>query len=422
MRYHPRHAILACPIVFVVAILLTTAPERASSAPPDGGSSKVDNDAGEIISQTDDGAASKTGEDSEESPQSDSQSPAMGVIVGACPGEGVCVLGSLWDSPAHSAGIRAGDYILAINDQSVTSPQQLRSVIAKQQSGDEVRVRVWRKGQTADTRLTLATEAQEPPNSHRAWLGVMLSRSEDDAKGIRIESVHPGSPAEDAGLRVGDRITKLGGEPIESIEDFIEDVRDFGPGSELKLSLIRDGAPELIPVVLGEVDEAPLRWMRYAFRHPMEQFEEEVQSRQRPGVGVMDEVIDDMRRQLKSLQEEMRDLRQDGKASQADEVSDDNAFSPSPQNELATTLVVQRNNDGDRRFGKYGNPNFYDNLRQRNQRQYNRYRFPRYRGIQRPYAQRYYRYGGRPYYYGGRSIYGPRYGLRIGPGFGLYWY
>ncbi len=86
----------------------------------------------------------------------------------------------------------------------------------------------------------------------------------------------------------------------------------------------------------------------------------------------------------------------------------------------------ERNRQVDRRFGKYGNPDFYDRLRE--QRYRGRYGDPRYGSFYRypgyrvPYTNRYYRYGGQPYFYGGRSIYGPRFGVRIGPRLGLYWY
>lgn len=482
MNRSPRHCLPAAPAPrFFLITLFTLVAIGYVSLPA---SALADDSEGRDKQTNSQGEDSQSEEKADPQSMADQHSPALGVMVGACPGDGVCVLGSLWGSPAHNVGIREGDYILALNDQTVNSPEELRELVRQQAAGEEVQLKLWRQGEVLDRSVTLATKATEPPNSHRAWLGVML-RSPEQGEGIVIEHVHPGSPAEDAGIQSGDRLVQLAEEEITSIEDFISDVRDYGPGSELKLTISRNGGEQLLSVVLGEVEEAPLRWMRHAFRTPIDQLEQELQSRQGPGVGVMDEVVEDLRRQLRELQRQMDEFsgqRGDARGDQQSNVeklkeerviakdatakdSDNSDRKKRRQNrkerrrsrsdrqdaaaEEATTfdranassdditLVVQRPNDRrdqrdsrgrrDRqRFGKYGNPDFYDRLNnQRNRFDYgnNRYRSyygnPRYRT---PYTNRYYRYGGRPYYYGGRALYGPRFGVRVGPNLGLYWY
>ncbi len=47
---------------------------------------------------------------------SDDDSPSLGVLVGPCPGRGVCVIATMQGSPAERNGIQADDYILAIGE------------------------------------------------------------------------------------------------------------------------------------------------------------------------------------------------------------------------------------------------------------------------------------------------------------------
>jgi serine protease Do len=49
------------------------------------------------------------------------------------------------------------------------------------------------------------------------------------------------SPAAEAGLKVGDIITKLGGKLVEDYSAFVELVTDASPGDKLTMEVIRDG-------------------------------------------------------------------------------------------------------------------------------------------------------------------------------------
>lgn len=59
--------------------------------------------------------------------------------------------------------------------------------------------------------------------------------------GVLVVQVEAGGPAAKAGVRVGDVITEAGGEPIEAPFELIHRVTRLGEGSELALSLVRDG-------------------------------------------------------------------------------------------------------------------------------------------------------------------------------------
>jgi serine protease Do len=60
--------------------------------------------------------------------------------------------------------------------------------------------------------------------------------------GLVIEGVEPGSPAEKAGLKGGDVITSVNGQPVKSGNDLVNPIATAPIGSKVKLAYIRDRA------------------------------------------------------------------------------------------------------------------------------------------------------------------------------------
>jgi Do/DeqQ family serine protease len=73
-----------------------------------------------------------------------------------------------------------------------------------------------------------------------------------DAKGVIVHSVRPNSAAAQAGLRQGDVITALNGEPVEDGNRLRNRVAGTQPGTEVKLTIIRDGKEQQLSTKLGE--------------------------------------------------------------------------------------------------------------------------------------------------------------------------
>jgi serine protease Do len=102
----------------------------------------------------------------------------------------------------------------------------------------------------------------------KAWLGVatqVLTRDIAEAldlgerTGVRVTQVYPNSSAETAGLKVGDFILALDGEPIpasrpEHFEVFPAMVRQFKIGSKVELTVVRDKEERKIQV---ELEQSP---------------------------------------------------------------------------------------------------------------------------------------------------------------------
>ena len=70
--------------------------------------------------------------------------------------------------------------------------------------------------------------------------------------GVAIAQVEPSSPAEKAGLKVGDVITAINGNPVEDVNQFRLEVAGFAPGTTVHLKVARSGQTLDIPVTLAE--------------------------------------------------------------------------------------------------------------------------------------------------------------------------
>jgi serine protease Do len=72
------------------------------------------------------------------------------------------------------------------------------------------------------------------------------------AEALLIVSVTPGSPAAAAGLMVGDILTELDGQPVESPEDLLDLLLGDRVGRPATLGLLRGGTSTRVPVTVGE--------------------------------------------------------------------------------------------------------------------------------------------------------------------------
>lgn len=70
--------------------------------------------------------------------------------------------------------------------------------------------------------------------------------------GVAIAQVEPDSPAQKAGLKVGDVITSLDGKPVDDVNSFRLAVAGFAPNTTVHLKVARNGQTLDVPVTLGE--------------------------------------------------------------------------------------------------------------------------------------------------------------------------
>lgn len=90
----------------------------------------------------------------------------------------------------------------------------------------------------------------------RPWLGAGIAEaaSEGSISGSVVEVVElfAGSPADEIGLEVGDRIVSVDGVKVDSISTLLMEVWKYEPGSEIELGVLRKFEHSSKRVVLGE--------------------------------------------------------------------------------------------------------------------------------------------------------------------------
>lgn len=70
--------------------------------------------------------------------------------------------------------------------------------------------------------------------------------------GVTVSNVVAGSPAEQAGLKVGDTITAVDGRDVKSGDDLVADIASRKPGSKAKLTYIRNGKKDSTSVTITD--------------------------------------------------------------------------------------------------------------------------------------------------------------------------
>jgi serine protease Do len=179
------------------------------------------------------------------------------------------------DSPAAKAGLKANDVITEYNGQRVEGTTQFRRLVRETPAGRPAQITVWRDGRAQSltaqlgdmsenvrTRIRAITPKDfnfrfDMPqinvfgmSSNRPMLGI---GAEDlsgqlgsyfgapDGEGILVREVNTGSPAEKAGIKAGDVITKIDGERVRTTADLREKLRDKREKKTVAVGVIRKG-------------------------------------------------------------------------------------------------------------------------------------------------------------------------------------
>lgn len=160
------------------------------------------------------------------------------------------------DSAAAKAGIQTNDVIKEIDGHEVHNQAQVLHALGAKYDGDTVTVVVARgndKKTFKDIKLggVLAVHGQ-------AILGILPMR-DDPELGVEVRYVYPKGPADTAGVKEGDRITKVGNEagplvPFSGGDGLANILANVTPGTKVKIEVQRkDKKTETLTVALGEV-------------------------------------------------------------------------------------------------------------------------------------------------------------------------
>lgn len=228
---------------------------------------------------------------------------AMGLHAGQ---RGVLVVTASEDGPAAKAGLLAseqtttvdgqevpvgGDVITGINGQSIRKMDELIAYLNDQtEVGQTVSLSLLRDGKEMSLDVTLTarpaatstpaavqSQPEQPSITRGSWLGILGAQLtpeiakamnlDETQQGVLVVQVESGSPADDAKLNAsqqevtingqtvmvgGDVITAVDGTPIASLDELRTQLQTYQPGTEIKLSILRNGESVEVAVVLAE--------------------------------------------------------------------------------------------------------------------------------------------------------------------------
>ena len=188
--------------------------------------------------------------------------------VGLADAKGAIIAEPQPGSPALAAGLKAGDIITAVNDETVDSPRDLARKIAAIDPGTNVNVAVWRNGEAESVTVKLGvmpkpdqmaagengqqTVPAEPGTMDE--FGLTMTPA-DDGRGVVVTDVEPGSDAEDRGIQAGDVIRSVNSNPVGSVSDVEKAVDEAGKAGRkaVLLQVERNGQNRFValPVLRG---------------------------------------------------------------------------------------------------------------------------------------------------------------------------
>jgi serine protease Do len=114
----------------------------------------------------------------------------------------------------------------------------------------------------AETVKSVVGQLKDQGKVTRGWIGVQIQPVTADiadslglkqAKGALVAEPQEGSPAAKAGIKSGDVIVSLNGEPVPDARTLARRISGMPPGTAVKIGVFRNGHEEMLSMVLGEL-------------------------------------------------------------------------------------------------------------------------------------------------------------------------
>lgn len=209
------------------------------------------------------------------------------------------------ESPAELAKLKEGDIVLKIEREEVASTKMLAKEIRKRKPGKNITLKIERKGKEIDVKVKLGVYSEtnvrieleskfprlffapKPPKvpavpkllelrklpepsepkmfswsvKQRKYIGIYLEEINrelsvyfgvKEGRGLLVAKITKDSPAEKAGLKVGDVIIKADGIRTERARDLTGVIQDKEKGKRIKLELLRNKKMKSIEVEIEE--------------------------------------------------------------------------------------------------------------------------------------------------------------------------
>jgi len=175
---------------------------------------------------------------------------------------GVLIANVIPHGPGHTAGLKPGDIIVAMDGGQVKSAHDLQNTIASHRVGDAIVLKVLRKGKEIDINVKLAAWGSDGTEQAKAeegtgktgksveWLGmkiepVSMEMSQKlelkDRTGVIVTEVKENSAADKAGIQENDIIRAVDNAEVSNFDDFQRAIKNAKPDEGVLLFLERGG-------------------------------------------------------------------------------------------------------------------------------------------------------------------------------------
>jgi serine protease Do len=170
------------------------------------------------------------------------------------------------NSPAGRAGLESGDVLRKIDGKTIGNGGMLQVTVSEMTPGTPIELGILRDGNPQTLHITVGefhntTEEagnNEQSGGQKGRLGLAVANLTpdvrqqynvpDSVKGAVIESVRPGSPAEDAGLTPGDVILGVDRHSINDADSFVNQVHSQPAGKDVLLLVWANGGESYLVV------------------------------------------------------------------------------------------------------------------------------------------------------------------------------
>jgi hypothetical protein len=154
------------------------------------------------------------------------------------------VLEVIADSAAARGGIETRDIIVRYGGNPVANFDELRKLIGKNKVGDSVLIQVVRGGTPVMGILEKRGDLE---------LGLEV---EPTSFGCKVSKMSDGGAATRAGLRAGDVIVELNGEPVANMEQMVKIFTPIAADEQIAFGVLRDSRLVSVRVTFGEWTES----------------------------------------------------------------------------------------------------------------------------------------------------------------------
>jgi serine protease Do len=179
---------------------------------------------------------------------------------------GALVTRVLEDSPADGAGVREGDVIIRFNDTPIDLSSELPHVVGRVPVGSRSKMTVVRDGKERTLNVTVgelpereeqASTPRSPSSRVPSRIGLAIEPLPDPlaerlgiSGGVRVVTAE--GPAEEAGIRPGDVITRLNNQEIGNAAAFAEIAAGLPAGRSVPVLIIRGQVPTFLALRVPE--------------------------------------------------------------------------------------------------------------------------------------------------------------------------